>query len=139
MTFFMHMRRRCTTASKSLKKKASKINEKGLKNEFGMRYPVEGPLGSHFGPHSGSIWSSFPPRDRFLGARSGPRRVKKGLLNAASTLTDFQRFLPGWPAAGGDAVLPLAGVREPAPIFKKKLLGVESQPLSRGSAPEGPV
>ena len=67
-----------------------------------MRYPVEGPFRSPFGPHSGSIWSSGSPRHRVLGAQSRPEGVEKGLLNAASTLLDFLVFFPGRTGGRGD-------------------------------------
>ena len=126
-------------ASKNPYKNASKINEKGSKKEFGIQYPVEGPFRSPFGPHSGSIWSSGSPRHGVLGARSRPEGVKKGLPNAAWTLTDFLAFRPEVAGRRGGVVLALAGVREPGTIFEKRLLGVESQHHFRDLASEAPV
>ena len=104
-----------------------------------MRHPVEGPFRSPFGPHSGPIWSSGSPRDGVLGARRRPEGVQKGLPNAAWIFTAFQGSRPD-PADGrGGGQMSLAGVREPGTIFRKRLLGVESQPHFRDSAPEAPV
>ena len=64
--------------------------------------------------------------------------ISVDFLRFPSTFVDFLAFWPHRPGAGGDYLLPPAGVREPAPIFEKRLLGVESQHLFRDLASEAP-
>ena len=70
-----------------------------------------------FWTHFGSILSPFSTRNRLFGAQSRPKSLPGGLWNAASIFIDFLAFFHLAPAAGGDAILTPAGVREPGPSF----------------------
>ena len=89
--------------------------------------------------HFGSILAPFWAHSGTDIAWNRVQRPKKSLWDAASIFIDFLVFFHLAAAAGGGAVLASAGVREPAPIFEKRLLGVESQHHFRDLASEASV
>ena len=123
---------------KSFKKQLKnqwKLIEKRVQNQT----PCRGSFLEPFWTHFGSILSPFSTRNRLFGAQSRPKWLPGGLWNTASIFIDFYAFFYIFPEAEGDAIwrqLICCGLEAKPLIFKKTLLGVESQRWLREWASE---